>query len=392
MSTHGGLSCAFSKRKKSGWNRKSSNRVFGGIALLGLSIYAHAGPVWGQRRQHCHLGGGAHPAHRGKIRHGAGVWAKKQTLSESSRDISSSEGESSQSASSDESSQTSQASSSGGDVSSLPAEASSVPVQDGNKISIREIQFGPSGDKYDNFYFKNNAGAKVDVLGLLAQQPDIHIKKDGQPQVLIMHTHTCESYLREDLGYYPADFYPRTTDNGYNVSKVGDAIAEKLEAAGIGVVHDYTQHDNPSYNGSYGRSEATINKNLQQYPSIQVVLDVHRDALGSNESSKVKPTFIANGKKAAQIMIVSGYNNSANKFPDWEYNMRFALKLQQAAENRYPGMTRPMNFTSMQYNMYLTHGSLLIEVGTDANTLDEAVYSGSLLGDVLSDVLNTLTE
>ena len=114
------------------------------------------------------------------------------------------------------------------------------------------------------------------------------------------------------------------------------------------MVHDVTVHDNPSYNGSYTRSEATIQKNLQQYPSIQVVLDIHRDALGNEESGKTKPVFVVDGKKAAQIMIVSGYNNSANKFPDWEYNMSFALKLQQAAENRYPGMTRPLNFTSMQ--------------------------------------------
>ena len=267
-----------------------------------------------------------------------------------------------------------------------------IPPDPNNRIKIREVQFGASGEKYANFYLKNNAGAAINVPELLLRRPDIHVKKNGEPQVLIMHTHTCESYMTEDLGYYPADFYPRTTDNQYNVTRVGNAIAEKLTAAGIGVVHDMTVHDNPSYNGSYTRSEATIQKNLQQYPSIQVVLDIHRDALGNEESGKTKPVFVVDGKKAAQIMIVSGYNNSANKFPDWQYNMSFALKLQQAAENRYPGMTRPLNFTSMQYNMYLTHGSLLIEVGTDANTLDEAVYSGSLLGDVLVDVLNDLTE
>lgn len=275
----------------------------------------------------------------------------------------------------------------------VSSQGKSEPIPDPtNSIKIRETQFGASGEKYDNFYFKNNAGAQIAIPELLIQRPDLHIKKDGQPQVLIMHTHTCESYMREDLGYYPSDFYPRTTDNNYNVTRVGDAIAQKLTAAGIGVIHDVTVHDDPSYNGSYTRSENTIKKNLEKYPSIQVVLDIHRDALGNNESGKVKPTFVANGKKAAQIMIVSGYNNKANKFPDWQYNMRFALKLQQAAENRYPGMTRPLNFTSMQYNMYLTHGSLLIEVGTDANTLDEAIYSGSLLGDVLTDVLNNLTD
>lgn len=278
------------------------------------------------------------------------------------------------------------------DATSSQTKSEPIPNDPTNSIKIRETQFGASGEKVDNFYFKNNAGAQINLPELILQRPDLHIKKNGEPQVLIMHTHTCESYMREDLGYYPADFYPRTTDNNYNVTRVGNAIAEKLTAAGIGVVHDLTQHDDPSYNGSYTRSEETIRRNLEQHPSIQVVLDIHRDALGNNESGKVKPTFVANGKKAAQIMVVSGYNNKANKFPDWQYNMRFALKIQQAAENRYPGMTRPLNFTSMQYNMYLTHGSLLIEVGTDANTLDEAVYSGSLLGDVLTDVLNNLTE
>ena len=88
-----------------------------------------------------------------------------------------------------------------------------IPPDPNNSIKIREVQFGASGEKYANFYLKNNAGAAINVPELLLRRPDIHVKKKGEPQVMIMTTHTCESYITEDLGYYPADFYPRTTDN-----------------------------------------------------------------------------------------------------------------------------------------------------------------------------------
>lgn len=258
---------------------------------------------------------------------------------------------------------------------------------------ILECHIGASGTQYNNFYMISRNSVDINIGEELKLEPDIHISKNGEPQVLILHTHTCESYMEEDLGYYYEDYYPRNTDNNYNVTQVGEAIAEKLEAAGIGVIHDTTQHDNPSYNGSYARSEATAQKYLDQYPSIQVIIDVHRDALENDEKQKTKPTFVANGKKAAQIMIMSGCDEDGTQgFPDWELNLRFALRLQQTAENMYPGMTRPLYFCSTNYNMDLTHGSILVEVGTDSNTLDEAVYAGSLFGDVLVSVLNDLEE
>lgn len=259
--------------------------------------------------------------------------------------------------------------------------------------AVHERQIGGSGTQYENFYVKNTTGVDINIGEELAKRPDITIKKDGTPQVLLMHTHTSESYLPSDLGYYPEDFYPRSTDNNNNVTRVGDEVMKKLEAAGIGVIHDKTQHDVPSYNGSYDRSEVTVQKILDENPTIQVVIDLHRDAIGNAESGKTKPTFVANGQKAAQIMIISGCGASGNVFfPDWEYNLRFGLRLQQAAETRYPGMTRPLKFCNSQYNLNLTHGSLLVEVGSDSNSMDEAVYTGQLLGDAMVDVLNTLTE
>ena len=273
-----------------------------------------------------------------------------------------------------------------------PAVSEIEPDPNRRSFPVVESQFGASGIQYNNFYVKNtNRNHSINIAEELSRRPDINIKKDGSPQVLIVHTHTCESYMDADLGYYYEDYYPRTDDPNHNVTRVGAAIAEKLEAAGIGVIHDTTIHDT-TYSGSYDRSIATIEKHLKESPSIQVVLDIHRDALEGSNNSKIKPTFVANGKKAAQIMIISGCEDDDSfSFPDWEYNLRFALRLQQSAENLYPGMTRPLYFSHTRYNMHLTRGSLLIEVGTDANTLDEAVYSGSLLGDVLIDVLNGLT-
>lgn len=260
-----------------------------------------------------------------------------------------------------------------------------------NKYNIIESQFGEGGIGYDNFYVKNGTDYNLNIGEELSKRPDINFKKDGSPQVLIVHTHTSESYMEKDLGFYYESFYPRSTNYEKNVVKVGNAISDKLKENGIETIHNTTYHDVPSYNGSYSRSAVTINNILETHPSIQVVLDIHRDSIGNNESGKVKPTFKVNGQKAAQIMVVSGCDlDGSMDFPDWEYNLRFALRVQQAAETLYPGMTRPMSFGEFRYNMNITHGSLLIEIGTDANTLDEAVRTGGYLGNVLTNVLNNL--
>lgn len=254
---------------------------------------------------------------------------------------------------------------------------------------VIESKFTASGTNYENFYVKNSTNQTLNVKQLLKSKLGFEFENNDNIQVLIIHTHSCESYLDYDLGYYFEDYYPRNTDNNYNVTKVGDAIVKKLAENGIGAIADKTHHDYPSYNGSYDRSRATIEKYLKKYPSIKVILDIHRDALGNGGSDgKIKPTFVYDGKKAAQIMIMSGCDEyQMNDFPFWNENLKFALKLQSKAETMYPGMTRPLYFGNFVYNMNINTGSLLIEVGTDVNTLDEAVYSGELLGNVLSQVL-----
>ena len=121
-----------------------------------------------------------------------------------------------------------------------------------------------------------------------------------------------------------------------------------------------------------------------------MIIDFHRDSLGyGGEDGKIKPTFEVGGKKAAQIMIMSGYDPTGDyDFAHWEENLRLALRIDQKAEELYPGMTRPIYFGDFAYNMNINSGSLLIEVGTEVNTLEEACRTGELLGNVLAQVLN----
>lgn len=258
------------------------------------------------------------------------------------------------------------------------------------KYTVTERQYTEGGTQYENFYVKNKTDYALDIGEMLRAPLGFEMdKKPEKIQVLIMHTHTCESYLDADVGYFFDSFYPRSTDNNFNVTQVGEAITQELKKAGIGVIHDTTTHDYPSYNGSYDRSLETIQSYLEKYPDIKVVLDIHRDAIGT-ETNKIKPTFTYNGKKGAQIMIMAGYDEDGSlDFPQWNYNLRFALRLQSTTETMFPGMTRPMDFGNFAYNMNVNTGSLLVEFGTDGNTLDEAIYSGKLFGQSMAKVLQS---
>ncbi len=256
---------------------------------------------------------------------------------------------------------------------------------------IIESQFSSSGTKFENFYIKNTTNQNINIGSELNKKPEINITKTNKPQVLIFHTHTSESYMNEDQGFFYESFYPRSLDSSKNITRVGKVIGDKLNENGITTIHDETYHDTPTYNGSYSRAAATIKKNLEKYPSIQVVIDIHRDSLGSKETGKIKPTFKYKDKKSAQLMIVSGCDpDNSLGFPNWEKNLRLALRVQKYCETMFPGLTRPLSFSKVKYNEHITPGSLLIEVGSDVNTLEEAINTGSMLGEALSKLLNDL--
>ena len=255
------------------------------------------------------------------------------------------------------------------------------------KYPVREFTATQGDCAVEGVQVKYSASVDVDLKEELSSPLGFKVENTDQPQVLIYHTHTCESFLLHDTGYYYESFYPRTTDQTQNVCAVGEEIVSRLSDEGIVALHDTTVHDDPSYSGAYDRSEATVRSYLERYPSIKVVIDIHRDGLGS-DSERSKPVCMAGGKKAAQFMIMAGYNDEdLEVFENWEYNLRFALRLQKEAVREYPDIARPLYFGNFMYNMHINTGSLLIEVGADSNTLEEVRYTGYLLGGILANVL-----
>lgn len=230
-----------------------------------------------------------------------------------------------------------------------------------------------------------------DIDALLEQGAALSISDPSQPTVLVYHSHTTESYTLLDVGYYTESFDLRSEDSGRNVVRVGDELCRYLELQGIGVIHDTEIHDS-SYNASYDHSRQAVEHYLEEYPTIEITIDLHRDDITYENNTKVKPTALVNDKKAARMMLIAGceYGRVEN-FPDWEENLRFDLAVQKKAADMYDGLMRPILFSERKYNMFETKNSFLLEIGTDANTLDEACYSARLFATVLGSVIKDYT-
>ena len=211
----------------------------------------------------------------------------------------------------------------------------------------------------------------------------------GQPLVLIYHTHTTESYEPSDRDFYDASFQSRTTDPAKSVVAVGDRICAELEKAGIPYIHDTLLHDYVSYNEAYDSSRTTVKELLAEYPSIKIALDIHRDGLQREDGTRLSPVAEIAGRDAAQIMIISGCDDGSLGLPEYIKNFHFACALQQQLESSCPGLTRPILFDYRHYNQDLTTGSLLIEVGSHGNCLDQALYSGELVGRGLAELIKS---
>ncbi len=281
---------------------------------------------------------------------------------------------------------------------SVSADAGPKPYPETWELSgeVREVTYTAySGTR---FFDLEHAGQVQNLTSISNEKlsaesrlrPAFDIELNAEPQVLIMHTHTTESFEPYVRNAFDAGFNYRTTDSSKNMVMVGDAIAAQLEAAGIAVIHEGTIHDYPSYTGSYDRSRQTVTAILEQYPSIKVVLDIHRDAIGTEESIS-QPVAEIGGRKAAQVMIISGCDDGTMGMPNYMQNFRLACLLQQQMETDHPGLTRPILFDYRKYNQDLTTGSLLIEVGSHGNTLEQAEYAGELIGRSLAAALTSLS-
>ncbi|MGI6773659.1 MAG: stage II sporulation protein P [Clostridiales bacterium] len=262
---------------------------------------------------------------------------------------------------------------------------------DGKAVN-KEFTAKDANTVYKKVYVKNSTTKQLNIKSELEKGIDLEIKNRQDPCILIYHTHTTESYVLNDTGTFNSAETARSRDAAVNMIRIGEEIAKGLKEAGFNVIHDKTIHDD-AYTGAYARSRQTVQKYLKQYPTIQVTLDIHRDAIHYSKTSRAKPTTVIGGKKAAQIMIITGVEEGNIKnFPNWNSNLRFALKLQERAQDMFEGLMKPIMFSPRKYNMDMTKYSLLLEMGTDVNTLEEAAYSGRLVGVVLADLLNDYTK
>lgn len=212
-------------------------------------------------------------------------------------------------------------------------------------------------------------------------KPDVEItnKKD----ILIYHTHTCESYTPSDGYEYEASGNFRTTDLDKSVARVGSELKSYLENKGFSVIHNTTYHDYPAYSGSYSRSLETI-QNALIGEDTQIVIDLHRDAVGS--SSTYAPTIKINDTHVAQLMFVIGTDGGGLEHSNWKQNLKIAVKIQEKAEEMYPGLFRPIIVRNSRYNQHVTTGASIIEVGATGNTMDQCILSMQCLSNILEEV------
>lgn len=207
--------------------------------------------------------------------------------------------------------------------------------------------------------------------------------RQGGPQVLIVSTHTCEAYTPDEANRYVPTDNDRTEDPQFNMLRIGREAKAVFEAAGIRVLLDETVCDLPSYNGSYKKSLSVIEKRLKEYPTISVVLDLHRDAITLGDGTRVRLTAEIDGKTVAQAMAVVGTDQSGQAHPNWRQNLAFANAVQATADQLYPGLMRPINLRTGRFNQHTSTGALLYEIGTAANTLDEALSCVRCLSDAI---------
>lgn len=238
-------------------------------------------------------------------------------------------------------------------------------------------------DKYTDIYktvqIKNESKYQL-TEEIVTPNVDFKNKKD----IIIFHTHTCESYTPTENDNYIASGNFRTTDYNNNVVAVGKELMNSLTNFGYLVTQDVTYHDYPAYTGSYNRSLATIN-NIVKNNNAEFIIDLHRDALGSN--SAYAPRVKIGDDVAAQLMFVMGTDGGGLEHPNWKNNLKLAIKIQEKANELYPGLFKPIILRNSRYNQHVSTGACIIEVGATGNTLAECKTSMKYLANVLSEVM-----
>ena len=263
------------------------------------------------------------------------------------------------------------------------AAASEAPAEKETEAEPVDPPLVFSADEADAIGIVGACSYQPDKQALLTRPSALSLSDDG-PAVLIVHTHSSEAYTMEVGFEYQESDALRTLDERYSVIRVGDEIADILTEAGISVLHDTQPNDYPNYNGAYERMRQTIEGYLAEYPSIQMVLDIHRDAAEDADGNPVALTAEADGEACAELMLVVGTDEGGLSHPDWQENLANALKIQTLLNRSAPGLCRNLNLRTERFNQHETPGSLLVEVGASGNTLAEALRSARILGQALA--------
>lgn len=237
----------------------------------------------------------------------------------------------------------------------------------------------------DTKYFQMNYSCTLrpDVKTLLTQSLNWDLTGD-EPTILIVHTHGTEAYTETaDTQYeeYGGDY--RTKDDRYNLISIGDELTRLLEEAGLSVIHDRTPHDLNDYLDAYDNSRVAVQKYLQEYPSIKMVLDLHRDAAEYADGTQWATSATVNGEDSAQLMFVVGTNARGLNHPNWQTNLSIAEKLNVLMEKTAPGLTRPIDLRGQRFNHDLAMGAMIVEVGSAGNTHTEAMNAISVLAEAI---------
>ena len=238
--------------------------------------------------------------------------------------------------------------------------------------------------------FSQEEGRAVDIrgenlpedAGTLIQRPLNWDLTGEEPTVLIYHTHATESYTPQPGEKYQESSPYRTLSDQYNMVSIGDRVAELLEAGGVKVIHDRALHDYPDYNTSYNSSRASVQSYLAQYPSIQLVLDIHRDASGDN-NNQMTTSATVDGEPSAQIMLVAAIGTDSRPVPRWRENLAMGLKLQTQLERTAPGITRYVNLRASRFNQDLSPGAILVEIGAAGDTHEKAMKAAEVLAEAI---------
>lgn len=223
---------------------------------------------------------------------------------------------------------------------------------------------------------QNLCGYATDVPAWLAQPLNWQLQQT-RPTVLIVHSHGTESYADTKPDNY------HSLNREHNVVSVGTELTRLLEEAGIGVIHDTAMHDHPSYDDSYPNSRNSVQAYLEQYPSIRLVLDLHRDSVADSSGSQIRFTTETEEGTAARMMFVVGSDASGQSHEKWPENMSLAVKLQALLEKENPGICRPIYFRTQRFNQDLSPGAMLVEMGSAGNTRQEVLLSARYLADAI---------